>query len=391
LLADLAAAAVPADVEQACDYIAALLDPDGPDPDPKGAFERRGLTLARVGAVMVLRGQLDPEAGAALLTALDAAMAPPKGDDPRTPAQRRADALATIINQVLGAGELPTVHGVRPHLGILITPETLLSHAPSKQAMDDDEARIRHLLGPDDDTADHSADGNRDGDGGPTPSDRTDGSPPTAYPDGDDATPPSERGDPDDSPPDAEHRHVEPPLKVRPRPGSAAAQAWQALFDAGVPGLPEPAQLDWFGDIPAAIAQRIACDCDVWRCVLDPNTGLPLEVGRTHRIVPHWIRKALHARDQGCRFPGCTAPVAWTDAHHWKAWYDGGETNIENLLSLCRYHHVIVHERRWTLAWDRTTGAVYAFRPDGTPYELGPSLPHISPTRRPGDPPPRAA
>jgi hypothetical protein len=149
--------------------------------------------------------------------------------------------------------------------------------------------------------------------------------------------------------------------------------------------------LDWFGDIPAAIAQRIACDCDVWRCVLDPNTGLPLEVGRTHRIVPHWIRKALHARDQGCRFPGCTAPVAWTDAHHWKSWYLGGETNIENLLSLCRFHHVIVHEGRWTLAWDRTNGAVYAYRPDGTPYELGPSLPHISPTRRRGDPPPRAA
>jgi hypothetical protein len=158
-----------------------------------------------------------------------------------------------------------------------------------------------------------------------------------------------------------------------------------------VPGPPEPARLDWFGDIPAAIAQRIACDCDVWRSVLDPNTGLPLEVGRTHRIVPHWIRKALHARDQGCRFPGCTAPVAWTDAHHWKAWYDGGETNIANLLSLCRYHHVIVHEGRWTLAWDRTTGAVHAYRPDGTPYELGPRLPHISPTRRPGDPPPRAA
>ena len=184
---------------------------------------------------------------------------------------------------------------------------------------------------------------------------------------------------------------TDPPPKVRPRLGSAAAEAWQALADAGVPRLPEPARLDWFGDIPPAIAQRIACDCDVWRCVLDPTTGLPLEVGRTHRLVPHWIRKALHARDQGCRFPGCTAPAAWTDAHHWKAWYDGGQTNIDNLLSLCRWHHVIVHEGRWTLAWDHTTGAVYAYRPDGTPYELGPSLPHISPTRRRSDPPPRAA
>jgi hypothetical protein len=260
----------------------------------------------------------------------------------------------TIIGQVLGAGGLPTVHGVRPHLGILITPETLLSHAPSSdQTADDGESRIRHLLGPDDDPAD----------------------PPTH----------------NDEPPDVGHRITGPPPEIRLRPGSAAADAWRALFEAGVPGLPEPARLDWFGDIPAAIAQRIACDCDVWRCVLDQNTGLPLEVGRTHRLVPHWIRKALHARDQGCRFPGCTAPVAWTDAHHRQAWYDGGETNIDNLLSLCRWHHVLVHEGRWTLAWDHTTGAVYAFRPDGTPYELGPSLPHVSPTRRRGDPPPRAA
>src|SRR5690349_17111661 len=139
LLASLAAAVVPADLQKACDYIAAHVDPDGPDPDPHGAFERRGLKLARVGGMIVLRGQLDPEGGAALLTALEAAMTPPRGDDPRSTDQRRADALMTIIGQVLGAGGLPTVHGIRPHLGILITPETLLSHAPSSDQAGDDE------------------------------------------------------------------------------------------------------------------------------------------------------------------------------------------------------------------------------------------------------------
>src|SRR5689334_23985449 len=178
LLADLAATVAPADVQKACDYIAAHIDPDGPDPDPHGAFERRGLTLARVGGMIVLRGQLDPEAGAALLTALDAAMAPPKADDLRTPAQRRADALMTIVNQVLGAGELPTVHGVRPHLGILITPDTLLSHAPADQAADGDQGRpggIRHLLERDQDTPDRLTD--RDPQHDPPPSDRDDDRP----------------------------------------------------------------------------------------------------------------------------------------------------------------------------------------------------------------------
>ena len=74
---------------------------------------------------------------------------------------------------------------------------------------------------------------------------------------------------------------------------------------AGVPALPQPAWLDWFGEDPLALAQRLACDeANVWRIVLDPATGLPLDVGRAHRLVPHWIRRALHARDRGCRWPG---------------------------------------------------------------------------------------
>ena len=116
---------------KACERIADHLDPDGPDPDPHAAFERRGLNVARVGAMMTIRGQVDPEAGAALLTALDAVMTPPRGDDLRTPNQRRADALADIVAQVAGRGRLPTVHGVRPHLGILITPDTLLGPDPT--------------------------------------------------------------------------------------------------------------------------------------------------------------------------------------------------------------------------------------------------------------------
>ena len=131
ILADLAATVTPAQLQQACERIAAHLDPDGPDPDPHAAFERRGLSVARVGTMMTIRGQVDPEAGAALLTALDAVMTPPRGDDLRTPNQRRADALADIVAQVLGAGRLPTVHGVRPHLGVLITPDTLLGPDPT--------------------------------------------------------------------------------------------------------------------------------------------------------------------------------------------------------------------------------------------------------------------
>ena len=155
------------------------------------------------------------------------------------------------------------------------------------------------------------------------------------------------------------------------------------LTAVGIPPLPDTPWMNWAGEIPTELAQRIACDCEVWRAVLDPTTGLPLEVGRNHRIVPTWIRKALHARDRGCRWPGCDAPASWTDAHHLLAWYYGGLTNIDNLLSLCRYHHGLVHEGHWRIHLDPATGEVYADRPDGRPYQLGLSQPYNGPTTNP--------
>jgi len=67
--------------------------------------------------------------------------------------------------------------------------------------------------------------------------------------------------------------------------------------------------------------------------------------------------------------------LAWTDAHHLIAWYYGGETNVDQLLLLCRHHHMLVHEGRWSIRLDRDTGEVWVTRPDGSPYELGPSQP----------------
>ena len=137
----------------------------------------------------------------------------------------------------------------------------------------------------------------------------------------------------------------------------------------------------WADRLPASVAQRLACDCEVWRVVLDPATGLPLEVGRAHRIVPTWMRKALIARDRGCRWPGCSAPASWCEVHHLLAWYSGGQTNVDNAALLCRWHHGKVHDglpdhQRWQITLNPTTGDVTVSRPGGQPYELGPSQPH---------------
>jgi hypothetical protein len=68
-------------------------------------------------------GDLDPEAGETLLTALRAVMDAGSrngSDDDRTPPQRRADALHEICRQWLDLAERPTVAGERPHVTVTV-------------------------------------------------------------------------------------------------------------------------------------------------------------------------------------------------------------------------------------------------------------------------------
>ena len=75
--------------------------------------------------------------------------------------------------------------------------------------------------------------------------------------------------------------------------------------------------------------------------------GSILDVGRKTRTIPPALRRALESRDRGCRFPGCG--LRFTDAHHVRHWADGGETKLDNLVLLCRFHHRLVHEEGYTV------------------------------------------
>jgi hypothetical protein len=101
-------------------------------------------------------------------------------------------------------------------------------------------------------------------------------------------------------------------------------------------------ELEHGPSIAAETARRLACDCSVVRIVEDAK-GEPLDVGRKTRTIPPGIRRALQARDRGCRFPGCTFK-RYVDGHHVKHWVNGGETKLSNLVTLCRFHHRLVHE-----------------------------------------------
>jgi hypothetical protein len=118
--------------------------------------------------------------------------------------------------------------------------------------------------------------------------------------------------------------------------------------------------------LAAETARRLACDASVIR-VVENAQGQPLDVGRKTRSIPPALRRALNARDRGCRFPGCSNQ-RYVDAHHIHHWADGGETSARNLVTLCRFHHRQVHEGR-VVVQALDDGALRFLRPDGEVFE----------------------
>jgi hypothetical protein len=115
--------------------------------------------------------------------------------------------------------------------------------------------------------------------------------------------------------------------------------------------------------ISAGRARWLACDGNVTRIVVGPE-GQPLDLGRSERVAPPHLRRAVEHRDQHCVFAGCGAPHHWCDVHHLVHWLDGGDTSLENSGLLCERHHTKVHhgfriERQPDGTW-RT------WRPDGS-------------------------
>ncbi|MFO7589233.1 MAG: DUF222 domain-containing protein [Gemmatimonadota bacterium] len=143
--------------------------------------------------------------------------------------------------------------------------------------------------------------------------------------------------------------------------------------EAPVPGRSE---LDDGTRVSAETSRRLACDAAVVRVTRGPDASL-LDVGRRTRTVPPALRRALEARNRGCRFPGCG--LRFADAHHVKHWADGGETSLANLVLLCAHHHRLVHEGGWGVetwhgrpAFRDPRGQLHVVRAVPAPPRLGP-------------------
>jgi len=292
----------------------------------------------------VVRGRLDPEVGAMLMRALEAAAdalhrpgetwaacGGPRGpvSEEVTPTQRRADAIGLLAERALAAG-----------FGSDATSPSADGSAADPAGRTDPSignACAAHLPAPEDVSGETSAAISAE-----TSADH----------------------DPDASAPSAGARPV--PLS------GTRAERYQVILHVDERSLVDPIQAGLnptgqdFGDAHAArsgadpvaagagpshledgtrltaeTSRRLCCDASTVR-VMRGEGGEVLDVGRRTRTIPPALRRALEVRDGGCRFPGCG--LRFTEAHHIQHWVDGGETRLGNLVLLCRAHHRALHE-----------------------------------------------
>jgi hypothetical protein len=166
-------------------------------------------------------------------------------------------------------------------------------------------------------------------------------------------------------------------------------QAAPAAGPAGVSAEPPPAAVRVPGDpadparchvqdgpaISVSTAQVLTCTAALaW--MTHGDAGAVLALGRRRRRPSSAIRRAARERDGcRCRFPGCESRRV--DLHHIRHWVNGGRTDLDNLISLCPWHHKLVHDRGYLIAAPRPGGGgTFAFLcPDGTPLPSSPPLP----------------
>ena len=148
-------------------------------------------------------------------------------------------------------------------------------------------------------------------------------------------------------------------------PGSPG-ERYQVVVHVEATALADPDQpgqsvLEGGARVSAETSRRLACDAS--RVVMRHDAdGRVVEIGARNRNDPPALRRALHHRDRGCRFPGCGVRVG--QGHHIRHWANGGPTTLSNLALLCRRHHRAVHEEGYQV--DRQPDGELRFRrPDG--------------------------
>jgi hypothetical protein len=163
-----------------------------------------------------------------------------------------------------------------------------------------------------------------------------------------------------------------PPAPADPDPGVSAETPASAGRVPGDPADPARCHVEDGPAISVSTAQMIGCTAALsW--MTHGDGGAVLALGRRRRRPSSAIRRAARERDGcRCRFPGCESRRV--DLHHIQFWSNGGRTDLANLISLCPWHHKLVHDRGYLIA--ALPGGGFAFYgPDGSRLPACPPLP----------------
>ncbi|WP_179555605.1 HNH endonuclease signature motif containing protein [Pseudoclavibacter sp. JAI123] len=264
----------------------AFLDPDGAEPNAERQAEKRGLSFTRRSDGMV-QGRLlaTPEQGEILQRVLDAYLSPR-----RDHACDEEDAGHDATLRASGAV------GVSDASGVLGVPGTSGVHEPEVPIRDERSPSQRRI----------------------------------------------------DALVSVFAQHAESP--AAPRTGGEAPTLVVSVTRTGLLGaidsLADVPRFEHSGE-PASIdvARRILCD-GIIRAALVDDDGEVLKLGRKRRLFSPAQRRAIFARDGGCRAPGCVFPFDMVEFHHVRPWWQGGLTDTCNGIALCSFHHHEVHLER---------------------------------------------
>jgi hypothetical protein len=360
----------------AAELIAQLAPPDEDD----GKFADRSLHLEdTLDGAGILRGEMTPEATAALHAVLDVLSRKCGKEDKRTEAERMHDALEEAMNRLLGAHDLLPKKGGAP-----VTALVHISLADLRRLDQDSEmesawaGRIAQEW-----TGHRAANAVIGGDGGAWIS-----GPAAAGIACDAALFPVVTGHPD-----LEHLRALVDVCVafwhaeHAGTGTGTGTEGPVADRAANARLMEDLIRKILGKSADLLSGEPGLASMLRRGLAGPGLGgpsLPLDVGDTDSIPWH-IRKAVDIRDPHCAWPGgCDRTALECEPHHIIHRCDHGRTCIANLMNLCHYHHhIAIHRDGWTLTL-HPDGTSQATSPDGTRTLHSHERPPPKPPPRPG-------
>ncbi len=100
--------------------------------------------------------------------------------------------------------------------------------------------------------------------------------------------------------------------------------------------------------LSAGQVRRLACQAQIIPVVLGAKSQV-LDQGRASRFFTDSQRTAKTLTQRVCGAEGCSVPSTWCEAHHGRdPWGHGGNTDLDDLLFLCPWHHQRAHDPAFT-------------------------------------------